>query len=216
MVTHIFLDLDGTLTDPKPGIINSFMYALKHMGHKVVDREALTRFIGPPLQDSFRSYLNTTEEDVIEAVRLYREYYADRGLFENRMYNGIDTLLAEWKADGKTLCVATCKPTVFARQVLEYFDLSRYFKFVAGSELDGKRGQKSEVIAYCIDRIGLTNKSTAVMIGDREHDIIGAKENGLRSIGVLYGYGSEQELSAHEPDHIVKNLPELRELILNA
>lgn len=191
---YMLFDLDGTLTDPGLGITNSVMVALRQMGAAVPERSALYPFIGPPLQDSFRRFFGFTEEQCQEAIRYYREYFKRQGIFENEVYEGIRELLAGLKKEGKTLAVATSKPEVFAIEILKYFDLFQYFDLVAGATLDGSRSEKADVIRYALEQLGLPDKSTVLMVGDREHDILGAKENGLASIGVLYGYGSREEL----------------------
>lgn len=191
---YMLFDLDGTLTDPGLGITNSVMHALRQMGAAVSERSALYPFIGPPLKDSFHRFFAFTEEQCQEAIRYYREYFKRQGIFENEVYEGICELLAGLKKEGKTLAVATSKPEVFAIQILKYFDLFQYFDLVAGATLDGSRSEKADVIRYALEQLGLPDKSAVLMVGDREHDILGAKENGLASIGVLYGYGSREEL----------------------
>lgn len=195
MYQYILFDLDGTLTDPGLGITNSVMHALKKFQIHVADRRELYSFIGPPLQDSFAKYYGFTEEETEQAIQYYREYFSTKGLFENQVYNGIPALLAELKDMGKTLIVATSKPEPFSIQILKHFGLYAYFDFVAGATMDNTtRFRKADVIAYALERCRITDRSAAVMIGDREHDILGAKQTGLDSIGVTYGYGSREEL----------------------
>ena len=194
MYQYVLFDLDGTLTDPGLGITNSVMYALRKFGINVSDRSQLYPFIGPPLRDSFRVYYGFSDEQCERAVRYYREYFKKSGMFENEVYDGICELLTRLKASGRTLVVATSKPEVFALEILRHFDLYKYFDFVAGATLNDVRNQKADIIKYALETLNITEKKSAIMIGDRKHDIIGAKETGLDSIGVLYGYGTYDEL----------------------
>lgn len=211
-MNYIFFDLDGTLTDPKLGITRAFQYALGKMGIIVEDANTLSRFIGPPLRDSFRGY-GFGEEAVERAVAYYREYFAETGLFENTVYDGIPELLSALKAAGKTLLIATSKPVVYTEKILEHFGLAEYFAFVSGAELDGTRSIKAEVIAYAMEQAGIKDVSDCVMVGDREHDIIGAKAHGMRSVGVLYGYGDRAEHERAGADEIAADVGELRGLL---
>jgi phosphoglycolate phosphatase len=211
---YILFDLDGTLTDPKLGITKSVAFALDRMGYYDVNLEELTKFIGPPLVESFVEYYNFSEEEADQAVQYYREYFKDRGIYENKIYSGIEELLKVLKENGKELIVATSKPTVFAEVIIDHFNLTRYFSGVIGSNLDGTRVKKAEVIEAALKEIGITNKEDAVMIGDRKHDIIGAKENGIDSIGVEYGYGNYDELKKAGADFIVSKVDDLRTLLI--
>ena len=213
--TYILFDLDGTLTDPGLGITNSVAHALTHFGITVTDRTELYRFIGPPLMDSFMEYYGFTEEQAQTAVKVYREYFADQGWAENTVYEGIETLLAELTAAGKTLLVATSKPQVFAERILHHFGLARYFTHICGVALQAPRGySKADVIREALDRTSVTDLSTAVMVGDRHHDIDGAKAVGLPSIGVLYGYGDRAEHEAAGADAIAGSVDALRALLM--
>ena len=213
--THILFDLDGTLTDPGMGITNSVAHALSHFGITVTDRTQLYRFIGPPLMDSFMEYYGFTEEQATEAVRVYREYFADRGWAENTVYGGVEEMLCELVAAGKTLLVATSKPQIFAERILAHFGLDKYFTHVCGVALQAPRGYgKADVIREALDRAGVTDLTTAVMVGDRHHDIDGAKAVGLDSIGVLYGYGDRAEHEAAGADAIVESVDALKDLLL--
>ena len=194
MYQYVLFDLDGTLTDPGLGITNSVMYALRKFGINVSDRSQLYPFIGPPLRDSFRVYYGFSDEQCERAVRYYREYFKKSGMFENEVYDGICELLTRLKVSGRTLVVATSKPEVFALEILRHFDLYKYFDFVAGATLNDVRNQKADIIKYALETLNITEKKSTIMIGDRKHDIIGAKETGLDSIGVLYGYGTYDEL----------------------
>ena len=213
--THILFDLDGTLTDPGMGITNSVMHALTHFGIAVTDRSDLYRFIGPPLMDSFMEYYGLTEEQAVEAVRVYREYFADKGWAENTVYSGIESLLADLVAAGKMLLVATSKPQIFAERILVHFGLDKYFTHICGVALQAPRGySKADVIRDALDRAGVSDLTTAVMVGDRHHDIDGAKVVGMDSIGVLYGYGDRTEHEAAGADAIAESVAELKAMLL--
>jgi len=210
---YILFDLDGTITDPAIGITNSVMYALNKFGINVDDRKELYKFIGPSLWESFQNYYGFSKEEADKAVKYYREYFKDKGIFENFVYEGMQDLLEFLKTRDKILIVATSKPAVFANRILEHFGLIKCFDFVAGSEFDGTRINKDEVIAYALEKCEINDLSEAVMIGDRKYDIIGAKNAGIDSIGVLYGYGSLEELKAAGADHVAKDINELTKLL---
>lgn len=206
----IYFDLDGTLTDSGPGITNAVAYALGHLGRPVPSRLHLCRYIGPPLWDSFRRYEGMTEAETQQAVTYFREYYEKTGKFENAVYPGIPALLQGLRERGKRLAVATSKPEAMAVEILEHFELSGFFSCIAGSTLDESRCTKSSVLAYALEAQG---RQGAVMVGDREHDVLGARENGLPCIGVLFGYGSRQELEAAGADRIAATVPDLRRIL---
>lgn len=209
----VLFDLDGTLTDPKEGITRSVAYALSKFGIAVPDRDALLPFIGPPLRDAFLSFYGFGEEDAEQAVAYYRERFSAVGIYENRLYDGIPALLERLRRAGRTICLATSKPEVFATKILSHFHLAEYFDFQGGATLDRTRDRKAEVIQYVLDAVG-ADRTETVMVGDREHDIIGAKACGIASIGVLYGYGSEEELRQAGADGIAKGLADLSRLLL--
>ena len=194
-IENILFDLDGTLTDPKEGIINSFLYALEKLGISEENINELDAFIGPPLRDSFASRYNLSNEAVEKAVVFYREYFSTKGLYENKIYYGTEELLELLYTKGYKLFVATSKPTTFSEKILQHFNLDKYFINVVGSNLDSTRNDKSEIISYLVSTQGLKTENS-IMIGDRKHDIIGAKNNSMRSIGVTYGYGSLEEFKA--------------------
>lgn len=202
-------DLDGTLTDPKEGITRSVQYALRAHGIDVADLDTLVQYIGPPLRESFITLGQLSEADATRAVGRYREYFSDTGIFQNRVYPGIPECLGKLKACGWRLAVATSKPTVFAERILEHFSLRQFFELVAGSELDGSRVHKHEVIAYALDAMSVPPDRACVMIGDREHDVIGAIRVGLTAIGVAWGYGGRSELSIAGAHHIVESVEAL-------
>ncbi|EJR61943.1 HAD hydrolase, family IA [Bacillus cereus VD115] len=209
MYTTFLFDLDGTVTDPKKGIVNSVLYALEKVGIEELHVSELDSFIGPPIQQSFVERYNMNEGEVERAVFYFREYLKQRGLLENSVYEGIPNLLKQLKDTGNRLFIATSKPTIFARQVIEHFQLTNYFEDIIGSNLNGTRIKKEEIIAHILQHNEGLNKEEVVMIGDRKHDIIGANHNGIASIGVLYGYGSENELIEVSATHIAKDIEEL-------
>lgn len=207
-------DLDGTLTDPKEGITKSVCYALKAFGIEVKNLDTLTKFIGPPLRESFCEYYGFSEKDAEAAVTKYREYFSTKGIFENKIYPGVTDMLKRLKGSGITLAMATSKPTIFASKIAEHFGFRSYLDFIAGSELDDTRSRKGEVISYALEKLGHLDLASAVMVGDRKHDIIGAQEVGIDSVGVTWGYGSRGELINAGPTYIVKSTAKLIQLIL--
>ena len=213
MYQYILFDLDGTLTNPEIGITSSVMYALEKFNIKVEDRKELHPFIGPPLGDSFQRYYGLSEEESQLAIKYYRERFSVKGLYENEVYEGVDKLLQQLKEGGKTVIIATSKPEEFTLKILKHFDLLKYFDYVAGATMDGSRGEKADVIRYALKISGIKDKSKAIMIGDRKYDILGAKENGLDSIGVLFGFGDYEELSKAGADYVVKSVEEILEYV---
>jgi len=210
----ILFDLDGTLTDPAEGITNSVIYALKKMGIAPPERKELLKFIGPPLAQSFEKYFNLSYKQSLKAVDIYREYFAPKGLFENTLFDGVPEMLKNLKKDGKKIVLATSKPTVFANKILKHFNLYDYFDLTVGSNLDGSLTNKAEVITVALERLGNIKKDRAVMVGDRSHDVIGGIKNGLFTVGVTFGYGSEEELKAAGASHIVNSVKELMEFLI--
>ena len=213
MFQSILFDLDGTLTDAAPGITNSVKYALSKFGIDETDDNKLRKFLGPPLISSFMEFYGFSKEKAQKAVEYYREYFVPHGIFENEVYSGIPKLLQKLKADGKTLIIATSKPETFAVQIAEHFEIDSYFDLIAGSNLDNTRSKKAQVIEYALKTLGILDRAHAVMIGDREHDIKGAKKTGLRSIGVLYGYASPGELENAGADFTANSPEELYTII---
>ena len=216
MFTHIFFDLDGTLTDPALGITNSFIHALKFYGMEIPSYEELCKLIGPPLPYSFETTFGFSHEKAMKAVAKYREYFSTKGLFENKVYDGIPELLQTLKEKGKHLVVATSKPEEYSIKIIEHFGLVKYFDFVCGSLMDESRSKKDEVIAYALERCGLgeDDKQNVLMVGDRFHDIEGAKKNNLKSCGVLFGYGTRSELEEFGADFIAESVAELSIIII--
>lgn len=215
--THILFDLDGTLTDPKEGITKSVQYALKHYGIQVDDLDSLCPFIGPPLTDSYKKFYGFSDQQAWEGVLVYREYFSERGWHENKEYEGIREMLEALKNSGKILMVATSKPEEFAVKILEHFNLAQYFDFIGGADMEETRSRKGDVVRYVLEHSGLGAEAAerAVMVGDREHDVLGARECGIDCVGVLYGYGSRQELEACKAAWVVDNVKELEELLLS-
>ncbi len=207
--SNYLFDLDGTLTDPGLGIKNSIRYALKQKGLPSLTEEELDAFIGPPLLDSFARYCHASPEEAKALVVAYREYFSTKGLFENMVYDGIPDVLEALRARGARLFVATSKPEPYAKQILEHFDLAKYFTFIGGSTMDETRTDKAEVIAYVLSHTGI-DPSESVMVGDRIYDIRGGATCGLSTVGVLYGYGSREELA--RADWLVELPRELAEL----
>lgn len=213
MYDWIFFDLDGTLTDPGEGITNSVAYALKREGIEPPTRQELYRFIGPPLVESFMKFYGFSEERAHRAVEEYREYFRDQGIFENRVYDGVPALLASLREKGKKLVLATSKPEPFAIRILEHFDLDGAFTFVAGALMDETRTAKSDVIAYALKSCGISDPRRVLMVGDRLHDIKGAKACGLDSVGVLFGYGSREELTKAGATYLAKTVQEIERFV---
>ena len=209
MFDYLFFDLDGTLTNPAQGITNSFIHALNYFGIEIPSYETLCTFIGPPLPDTFKTQFGFDDEKAAEGVKKYREYFATKGLLENSVYPEIPELLAGLKQAGKKLVVATSKPEEYSVRIIEHFGLAQYFENVCGSLMNESRSKKDEVIAYAIERNHISDKSKILMIGDRKHDILGAKKIGLKSCGVLFGYGSREELESAGADFIAENVSRL-------
>ena len=208
----VLFDLDGTLTDSAPGITNGVRRALEHLGVEL-EEERLTEFIGPPLKDAFRSICGFDERTTALAVLKYREYYTTRGIFENRPYEGVPEMLSRLREQGARLILATSKPTIFAERILERFGLDPYFSFVGGAELNGPRSAKTDVLRFVLESTGIRPGGPAIMIGDRRHDILGARAVGLDSLGVTYGYGGRAELERAGATFIVNSVAELEALL---
>ena len=209
---YCLFDLDGTLTDPGEGITRSVAYALSFFGIEVKDRTALYPFIGPPLVDSFSTFYGFSPEQARQAVERYREYFSRQGIFENELYPGIKELLEDLKRHGVRILLASSKPELYARKILEHFQLLPFFDFVAAATMDDTRSKKTDVVRYALESCGIS-PDRAVMIGDRHHDIEGAKDNALESIGVLWGYGSREELSTAGATRLAESVPQLASLL---
>uniref|UniRef100_UPI0001CF73C8 Predicted phosphatase, HAD family n=1 Tax=Clostridium acetobutylicum TaxID=1488 RepID=UPI0001CF73C8 len=213
LYNYVLFDLDGTLTDSAEGITKSVKYSLNKFDIQVEDLSSLNKFVGPPLKTSFMEYYNFDEETATVAIDYYRDYFKAKGMFENKVYDGIEALLSSLKDYGFHLVVATSKPTVFSKQILEHFKLAFYFDAIVGSSLDGKLSTKEDVIRYAMESLNIKSDD-AIMIGDREYDVIGALKNNLPSIGVTYGFGSYEELKNAGANYIVNSVDELHKKIL--
>ncbi len=211
--SNIIFDLDGTLTDSAEGITRSVQYALSRYGITASEEE-IKPFIGPQLHYSFMKEYGFSEKKAFQAVEHYRDYYREKGIYENRLYPSVTKMLEAFANNEAKLYIATSKPTVFAEKILKHFVIDNFFKVIAGSNLDGTRVEKKEVIGYVLNNSGRTDKSETVMIGDRKHDIRGAQAWKLDSIAVTYGYGSLDELIAAKPTYIVHSVVELSELLM--
>lgn len=210
----IFFDLDGTIVDSSLGITNSVMFALKRYGFAIPPREELYFFVGPPLNESFERYCNFSREESFAAVEVYREYYRERGMYENAIYPGMRALFSALKAQGRQVWLATSKPEVFAEKIAVRFGFAEFLDGVVGSLLDGRRVKKDEVVAEALARASVRDKSKALMVGDRKHDIFGASANGIDSVGVLYGFGDRAELEGAGATAIAETVRDLRRLLL--
>lgn len=216
MYDVILFDLDGTLTDSGLGITNSVAYSLRKYGIEVTDRTELYKFIGPPLKESFEKYYGFSAEEAAKAIEYYREYYVDKGLFENTVYEGIEELLQAIRDSKKTAIVATSKPELFARKILEHFQIAKYFAHIVGANMDETRTKKDEVISYVLQNCNIPKQSKVLMVGDREHDILGAKKTGLDSLGVLFGYGDYEELKDAGATYIAESVKDIYPVIFDA
>ena len=212
---YLLFDLDGTITESGDGIVNCVQYALNTLGTDEQDREKLKQFIGPPLRESFPEYYGFNRDDTERAVALYRERYERIGIFECDIYEGIAALIRDCFEAGYVVVLATSKPRIYAHKILKHFNIYEYFTHVVGCELDGRLDTKAEVIECAITLCGDEDRSDYIMIGDRFYDIDGAKALGIESIGVLYGYGSEDELKNAGADYTAANISELRRILLN-
>lgn len=215
MFRYVLFDLDGTLTDPADGITNSISYALGRRGIISPSKAELLKYIGPPLIPAFMDDFGMTESEAYETLMEYRVYFEKSGIYENSVYDGIKDLLSLLKSQGIVTAVATSKPEKYAREIITHFGLDTLLDFVGGSTMDEKRVHKDEVIAYCLEKLGVPDDmhDTVAMVGDRSYDIIGAKKCGICAIGVLYGYGSEGELTEAGADFIAETVSALGKVI---
>lgn len=214
MIKNILIDLDGTLTDPKEGITTSARYGLNKIGHPIPDSENIDWIIGPPLKASLAKILGVDANDVLaeQALLGYRERFAVQGLYENHVFDDVADTLDALKTKGYRLFLATAKPEIYARQILDHFDLLKYFEYPYGSELSGERTNKGELIAYILEKEQL-NPAECLMVGDREHDIFGARKNGIETIAVEYGYGSAAELDEAKPKARITTFAEILKIL---
>lgn len=220
MYEYILFDLDGTLTDPKVGITTCVQYALQHFGIEEPDLDKLEPFIGPPLIDSFMEFYHMTEAEALLGVEKYRERFQTVGLYENEIYDGIAPMLQKLHTDGRILALASSKPTVFVKKILEYFEIAAYFDVIVGSELDGTRSRKEEVVEEALRRLqkdgAVLTKENCAMVGDRKFDVEGGREHALTTIGVQYGYAADGELQEAGADYIVGTVEELGAVLCSA
>lgn len=220
MFQCVLFDLDGTLTDPKEGITKCVQFALYQQGIKEPDLDKLEPFIGPPLKDSFMNYYGLTQEQALTAIDDYRKRFAPIGIFENKVYPGVPEMLKRLKEAGMKLAVASSKPEVFVNRILEHFELAEYFDVVVGSNLNGTRVEKEEVVEEALRQLEQSaadmhvDKITCAMVGDRKFDVQGAREHGLTAVGVSYGYACKGELEAAGPDYIAKTVKQLEQFLL--
>lgn len=212
-INHVFFDLDGTLTDSAEGILNSVVHALDYFNLQL-PQEELISFIGPPLKDSFAPLFNNDQKMVETAIAKYREYFSHRGIFENRLYPGVTHMLQACSNAGLVLCLATSKPEPFALRILEYFKIRHFFQVAAGAELYGARSDKTAVLYYAHALAGHPQQAACLMVGDRKHDVEGAHAVGMPCCGVLYGYGSQEELIAAGVESMCATVEELQEFLL--
>lgn len=212
----ILFDLDGTLTDPKEGITKSVQHALRAYGIEVEELDKLCPFIGPPLTDSFIEFYGFTEKDAREAIPVFHEYFVKQGMFENKVYPGIKEMLNRLREAGYTLAVATSKPEVFAEHILKHFGLLSCFKLVGGADMEETRVRKGDVIEYTLNRLKADpEENPVIMVGDRRHDVEGAAKHGISCVGVLYGYGSQEELTKAGAGYLAADVKELEQLLLS-
>lgn len=212
---YIFLDLDGTVTESAEGIINSVAYALEKLGKPVEDKSTLRCFIGPPLTVSFHEFFGFDDETAALGVKYYREYYPEKGIFENRLYDGIAEMLEKLSKTDKKIILATSKPEPFAVRILEHYGIAQYFDLIAGSSFDGTRNDKTDVLKYAIEQLQIEDISEAIMIGDRKHDVIGARDVDMKCAYVLFGYGTREEAEQYRADSIIENVKSLEAFLLD-
>ncbi|MDR1268049.1 MAG: HAD family hydrolase [Planctomycetaceae bacterium] len=209
---NVLFDLDGTLTDPCEGITNSVKYSLEKFGIAEKDNGKLKLFIGPPLEKSFMEYYGFDKNTAQKAVKYYREYFSEKGIYENLLYEGIENVLKELNAQSKNCIIATSKPEIFAIKIVRYFQIEKYFKYIVGSNIEGTFIEKEDIIKSVLEKYKLKNDVT-IMVGDRKYDIIGANKNRINSIGVLYGYGTREELEKEKPTYLCNRVNELLQLL---
>lgn len=214
---YVFFDLDGTVTESAPGIVNSVVYAIKKLGYKMPSEEDLYKFVGPPLSESFIKYCGVDPSETWESIRTFREYFTERGMFENNVYPGIPELTAELKRSGTKVILATSKPQLFAERILTHFGIINNFDLVFGNTMDEKYKDKKLLFSDVFKSLGITGeeRSGCVMVGDRSSDIEGAHSAGIKAIGVLYGYGDREELEGAGADVIVETVAELKKALIN-
>lgn len=212
---YIFFDMDGTVSESAPGIIDSIIYALGELGIEETDREKLKDFVGPPLLESFPKYYGLEGQQLLDTVRNFQSYFKEKGIWGNEMYPGIPEVLKKLKAGGRRIVLATSKPEFFAGQIIERYAIGEYFDFIAGSVMDETRTLKHEVIEYAIENMGISDRSSILMVGDRRFDVEGAAKCGIDCMGVLYGYGSREELETAGANYIAETVSDIADIILS-
>lgn len=210
---YILFDLDGTLIDSSQGVISAAKFALDKMGVPETQIVNLERIIGPPLKHSFKEFFNLSDEFAEKGVEYFREYYRDKSLFDCTVYEGVEELLTMLKNDGYTLAIATSKPKVFAKRILDHINLSQYFDVIEGSSLDEAHHDKADIISHVINQLNIYNPNQAIMIGDRLYDVKAANAIGMESIGVLYGFGSLEEFQDAGASYVVNSVKELGQFL---
>ena len=213
MIEHIFFDLDGTVVNSQEGVINSVVYSLKKLGKQVLSKEILKKFIGPPLVDSYMNYCGLDRETALKAIEVYRENYREKGLFEYSLYDGVVELIGLFKAEGKKVYIATSKPEIFALKILSDAGIDAMFDGIFGATLDSSRVKKADVLSYAISSICIEDISKTILIGDTVFDVFGAKEKGIKSLAVTYGYETKEALVSSNPDYIVDSPLEILKVI---
>lgn len=213
MYQYILFDLDGTLTDPREGITKSVQYALAKMGIEEPDLAALEHFIGPPLYDEFRRCYGFDDKAAKQAVAAYRERFSVIGWKENLLFDGVPDMLQSLHSAGKILAIASSKPKVFVEKILYYFDIAQYFAVVSGATLDGSISTKAQVVERALQLLSVSDKSKAVLVGDRKHDVEGAQLCGIDCVGVTLGFGGERELQQAGANYIVRNFMDLMQVL---
>ncbi len=214
MYKHIFFDLDGTLSNPRKGVVHSYQYALKKLSIDEPDDEEFDSFIGPSLHKVFSERFDLDEEETNAAISYWREYFGEKGVFENELYDEVEDLLADLVKNGRNVSLVTTKPYVHAVTTVEYFRIRPLFRRIFGSNLDGSMSEKTDLVARALKEHGITDRKSVVMIGDRDLDIIGAKNNDISSIGVLYGFGKKSELENAEAKHLATTVSQLSDILL--
>lgn len=210
---HVVFDLDGTLSDPREGIFNAYQYTATRMGLEIPPAGQLNALIGPPLQKGFMDVFGLSGDRLMEGVKHFREYYGEKGLYENKLYEGIPGLLEELTRNGVVAYVATSKYELFAKQVLEYFGIHTFFSDVAGADYNGVQASKVGLVLQLLQRNGINDPDSVVIVGDTRYDIETAAELEIDSIGVCYGFSSAEEIEKLNPDYIAFNVAELRRIL---
>lgn len=213
-IQYLLFDLDGTIIDSKEGITGAARHTLTYCGVAEEEIRDLCRFIGPPLRDSFEEFFGFSKSQIDTAVQVYRKYYTEKGVFQNALYPGVEDVIRQLKDGGKTIILSTSKPQPFAEKILAMFHLTKYFDHICGGDLQEKHSSKAEIIRNVFEAAKISDPRDAVMIGDRKYDILGAKQAGIRSVGVLYGYGGREELALAGADKLIEDITELLPLFL--